>query len=229
MTRAQNRTDVTDRILASARVQLAEIGPAALSLRAVARDIGMVSSAVYRYVASRDELLTALIVQCYDELGAAAEQGDSLHDRDDVRGRWMSVCGAIRTWANAHPHEYALLYGSPVPGYVAPDNTIAPATRTTMVLVEIVVDAHRGDEAARETGGVVYEGAREFIRNDYRVRTGDDVDFIDDALVMRTLSAWTTIFGTISFERFGHLVGSVTDYAAFYDDVVADLAERLGV
>jgi AcrR family transcriptional regulator len=229
MTRAQNRSDVTDRILASARVQLAEIGPAALSLRAVARDIGMVSSAVYRYVSSRDELLTALIVQCYDELGAAAETADAPHDREDHQGRWMSTCRAIRSWANAHPHEYALLYGSPVPGYVAPENTIAPATRTTMVLVSIVLDAHKGSSERGSAEKELYAGAREFLRNEFRTRTGEDGDFIDDALVRSTLTAWTTIFGTISFERFGHLVGSVTDYDGYYDEVVVDLAERLGL
>ncbi|MGU3432214.1 TetR/AcrR family transcriptional regulator [Actinomycetes bacterium M1A6_2h] len=229
MTRAQNRTEVTDRILASARTQLAEIGPAALSLRAVARDIGMVSSAVYRYVASRDELLTALIVQCYDELGAAAEKADAPHDRADVRGRWMSTCRAIRTWANTHPHEYALLYGSPVPGYVAPENTIAPATRTTMVLVSIVLDANKSVTATGTAARAVYDGARRFLREEFSTRTGGDSSFVDDALVLHTLSAWTTVFGTISFERFGHLVGSVTDYSAYYDDVIVDLAERLGL
>ena len=127
--RARARAEITDEIKSVARRQLAEQGSAALSLRAVAREVGMVSSAVYRYFPSRDDLLTVLIVDAYDAVGAAAEQALAARRRGGVVSRWVGVSAAIRTWALAHPHEYALIYGSPVPGYAAPQDTIDPAAR----------------------------------------------------------------------------------------------------
>ena len=87
----------------------------------------MASSALYRYVASRDDLLTLLIVQIYDELGAVAEACEAECADADVSTRWLTLCHAVRGWAVAHPHDYALLYGTPVPGYAAPAATIPPA------------------------------------------------------------------------------------------------------
>src|SRR6185436_694395 len=115
---------------------------AALSLRAVARELGMVSSALYRYFASRDELLTALIIDTYDSMGEAAESADaSVADRSDVLARWIAVTNALRDWALARPHEYALIYGSPVPDYAAPQDTVGPATRPVLVMGAILADA----------------------------------------------------------------------------------------
>ncbi|MET0930019.1 MAG: TetR/AcrR family transcriptional regulator, partial [Aeromicrobium sp.] len=137
--RQRAREEITGEILAAARAQLASNGPGGLSLRAVARDVGMVSSAVYRYFPSRDELLTALIIEAYDDLGAAAEAGDDrVADRTDARSRWIATCRAVRSWATAHPHEYALLFGSPVVDYAAPRDTVAPASRVILRLIEVV-------------------------------------------------------------------------------------------
>src|SRR5664279_1544187 len=114
--RARARAEITEQIKRIAREHLAIEGPN-LSLRAVARDLGVVSSAVYRYFASRDELLTALIIDAYDSLGEVAERAAGTPRRRDLTARWAALGRAIRAWARANPHEYALLYGSPVPGY----------------------------------------------------------------------------------------------------------------
>lgn len=231
--RALARETITRDIYAAARARLASEGPAALSLRAVARDVGMVSSAVYRYVESRDALLTALIIECYDELGSAVEAAEAaVPDRGDVGARWLAACRAVRGWSVAHPGEFALLYGTPVPGYAAPRDTVDPATRVVLVLVRIVVDAHaRGAEtaAAPPAGPAAHElvtliaGARDFV-----AARG----LVEDAppeLVVRTLMAWTTVFGTVSFELFGHIVGSVDDAGAWFDVVVLRLGADLGI
>src|SRR3954462_9504215 len=112
--RAQARLDTIEQIKQIARDHLAADGPN-LSLRAVARDLGVVSSALYRYFASRDELLTALILDAYDSLGEAVEQADAAVNRADLLGRWLATTHAVRSWALARPTEYALIYGSPVP------------------------------------------------------------------------------------------------------------------
>ena len=136
--RARVRAEMIDEIKRAASRHLADQGGANLSLRAVARDLGLVSSAVYRYFASRDELLTALIVDAYNSLGAAAETAEAAVDRADLAGRFYVACHAIRGWALTNPHEYALTYGSPVPGYAAPQDTIGPATRVDPVLGAIL-------------------------------------------------------------------------------------------
>src|SRR5438270_1670176 len=139
--RARVRAEMVDEIKAMARRHLAADG-ANLSLRAVARDMGMVSSALYRYFASRDELLTALIIDAYNAMGEVAERADAaVTDRADLAGRWISTARALRKWALERPHEYALIYGSPVPGYAAPRDTVGPASRPVLVLGRILADA----------------------------------------------------------------------------------------
>src|SRR5262244_2472917 len=139
--RERVRAELTREITETARRHLATDGAAGLSLRAVARELGMVSSAVYRYFPSRDDLLTALIIDGYNAIGAAVEQADGTCRRDDYHGRWLAACRAVRDWALAHPHEYSLVYGSPVPGYRAPEQTIGPASRVPLALVSVLAGA----------------------------------------------------------------------------------------
>ncbi len=226
-------------ILAAARARLTDEGPAQLSLRAVARDVGMVSSAVYRYFPSRDDLLTALLVLDYDELGAAVETAEAVVDRADHVGRWVAACRAVRRWALDHPGDFALLYGSPVPGYVAPQDTIEPASRTTHVLVRTVTDAWAAvDGSATAPNWRLGAGPAVGTRPGTAASVADAVAYTRERgfhhdpapeVVLRTLMAWTTVFGVLSFELFGHAVGSVTDPDAYFDEVVIRLAHDLGL
>ncbi len=127
---------------------MAEKGAPGLSLREVAREMDLVSSALYRYFPTRDDLLTALIVDAYNDLGAFAERAER-RARDDPRHRMHVAASAIRKWAKANPNEYALLYGSPVPGYEAPQFTIESAARVALVLASIVTDAWRQADSRR--------------------------------------------------------------------------------
>ncbi|NYV77970.1 TetR/AcrR family transcriptional regulator, partial [Streptomyces sp. UH6] len=145
--RARARREITAAIKDEARRRLEDEGAAKLSLRAVARELGMASSAVYRYFPSRDDLLTALIVDAYDSLGAAAEGAEAeaaAAPGATPLSRWVAVCEAVRRWALAHPHEYALIYGTPVPGYRAPETTVPAASRVGLLLIGVARDAHRG-------------------------------------------------------------------------------------
>lgn len=225
-------------ILAAARTRLTDEGPAALSLRAVARDVGMVSSAVYRYFPSRDDLLTALLIADYDELGAAVEGAD-VAAGSEPGARWVAACRAIRSWSVAHPGDFALLFGSPVPGYAAPRETVVPATRTTLALVRVVADAVApGGRVASASGADGRPGspsaptaapgaAGPAVADAVTTLRSFGVELPDEVLV-RTLIAWSTVFGTISFELFGHFVGSVSDGDAYFDQVIARLADDLG-
>ncbi|MFY0405637.1 TetR/AcrR family transcriptional regulator [Solicola sp. PLA-1-18] len=222
--RARARVEITEEILASARRQLATVGPGGLSLRAVARDVGMVSSAVYRYVASRDDLLTALIVRAYDELGEHVETADAaVADRQDHRARWTASCRALRGWALAHPHDHALVYGSPVIGYAAPQDTVRAAVRVVLVLATIAVEANAGRPGRRPVPDALAGTAA--AARDALVERGLDAGDVADDVVTAVLLAWTTVVGTVSFELAGHYVGSVQDADAWFDDVVDRLAD----
>ena len=220
--RERARAELTAEIADLAREQLATVGAPGLSLRAVARELGMASSALYRYFPSRDELLTRLIIDGYDALGAAAEQADD--PGAPPLDRWLAVCRAVRRWALDHPHEYALLYGSPVPGYSAPPDTVPSASRVGAVLGTVLGDAARAGllpPASGEVTGTVSPAATEVL--------GGEHPALDDRVRARALLAWSGVYGTVSFELFGHFVGSVTDADAFFDDAMTDLAGLLGL
>ncbi|MEU7016219.1 TetR/AcrR family transcriptional regulator [Streptomyces sp. 2RAF24] len=218
--RARARIEITAAIKDEARTQLAAEGAAKLSLRAVARELGMVSSALYRYFPSRDDLLTALIVDAYDAVGAAAEQADAATAATapaDHLARWTAVCRAVRAWAVAHPHEYALIYGSPVPGYTAPQDTVGPAARVGLVLVSLARAAYQGP-------GIALPPLAPKLRPEAERLAAELTPDLPPALATALVAAWAQLFGLISFELFGQFHRVVEDRDTFF----AAAAERLG-
>jgi AcrR family transcriptional regulator len=224
--RAELRANQTAAIKVVARRLIADQGVADLSLREVSREMGMVSSALYRYFATRDELLTALIFDAYSELGAVVEKAESKIARGDTRARWRAACAAVRKWATSHPHEYALLYGTPVPGYLAPNVTIAAATRVPGVLGRILSDDVELHPRRRLVDKKAAVDVRPFLQVDALTPSMPNVA---PEHFVRALMAWTNLFGTVSFELFGHYVGSVTSYRQFFDRVVEELADFAGL
>jgi AcrR family transcriptional regulator len=223
--RARVRAEMIDEIKAVARRHIAADG-ANLSLRAVSRDMGMVSSALYRYFANRDELLTALIIDAYDSLGEAAERADAaIGDRFDVLGRWQVVAHALRTWAVERPHEYALIYGSPVPGYAAPQDTVGPSTRPVLVLGSILADAKAADRLRGERPTPLPASLRTEVR---RIAGLIGADVAPDVMA-RCLIAWTELFGAINFEVFGRFNNTIEELEAWYDYQVRAMAEFIGL
>ncbi|HEX6346818.1 TetR/AcrR family transcriptional regulator [Umezawaea sp.] len=221
--RARVRAEMTEEIKTTARRHLATDG-ANLSLRAVARDMGMVSSALYRYFPSRDALLTALIVDAYNSLGAAAEAGDtSVADRTALRGRWLAICHAVRTWALANPSEYALLFGSPVPEYHAPEDTIAAASRTPLALINVLKDSYdAGFSTATDHLPTVLHADMARLRD----RT---VPGLPEELLARGGMGWIQLFGAVSFELFGQLNNVVEAREAYFGYQMGRVATTIGI
>ncbi|MFI0808794.1 TetR/AcrR family transcriptional regulator [Streptomyces echinatus] len=220
--RARARQEVTAAIKEAARRQLAEEGAAKLSLRAVARELGMVSSALYRYFPSRDDLLTALIIDAYDSLGAASERARDAACDVPPPARWIAVCETVRGWALAHPHEYALIYGSPVPGYSAPDTTVRAAARVGLVLIGIVRDAHLGPGLA---GLSVPAG----LRPEAERMAADLAPDLPPEAAVALVAAWAQLFGLVGFEIFGQFNRVVEDREAFFRHAAGRLAEGVGL
>lgn len=223
--RARARADMTEQIKVVARRHLAVDGPD-LSLRAVARELGVVSSAVYRYFASRDELLTALIIDGYNSLGEAAEQAEAAVPRRDLAGRWLAIGRGIRGWALSSPHEYALLYGSPVPGYAAPQDTIGPASRPVLLMTALLHDGVERGVLAPVPGDRLARPVRADLE-----RVAGQLGFVGlpPAVLARGMTAWTLVFGTITFELFGRLTNGVTDFDAYFDYQLRSMAAHLGL
>ncbi|MCY0946584.1 TetR/AcrR family transcriptional regulator [Streptomyces antarcticus] len=222
--RERARIEVTAAIKDEARRMLEAEGAAKLSLRAVARELGMVSSALYRYFPSRDELLTALIIDAYDSLGAAAEEADAraLAAGSPPRARWVAVCGAVRVWALAHPHEYALIYGSPVPGYSAPVDTVGPASRVANTFIGIL-------HAAHGSRGLALPPLPDALRPEADRMTADFAEGLPPEVTAALVVAWAQLVGLVSFELFGQFNRVVEDRAAFFSYAAGRLAHEVGL
>ncbi|GDY33074.1 TetR/AcrR family transcriptional regulator [Gandjariella thermophila] len=224
--RERARAELSREIRDEARRQLAVTGADGLSLRAVARELGMVSSALYRYYPSRDDLLTALIIDAYDALGAAAESAAAAVDSADFRGRWRAITTAVREWARAHRYEYALIYGSPVPGYRAPEDTVAPASRVALALVAVLRDAW---QAGAVRPAPPERPLSEPLSAQVQTLAAAIAPELPGPVLARALIAWTQLFGMVSFELFGQLVGDVDPSDEFFAHAVDHMADFVGL
>jgi AcrR family transcriptional regulator len=224
--RQDSREQIEAKIVELGRRQLVEHGAAGLSLRAVARDLGLVSSAVYRYVASREELLTLLLIDAYSDLADTVDQA-----RDTVAYAWnddvAAIACAARRWAVAHPARWALLYGSPVPGYHAPpERTVVAGTRVVGSIFDAVA-------AGIATGDIMLTNrpVPQPMSSDFdRIR--QEFGFPgDDHVIAKCFLLWAGIVGAISLEVFGQYgADTLTDPEAVFDTqvqlLVGVLAQR---
>ncbi|WP_167474836.1 TetR/AcrR family transcriptional regulator [Nocardia arthritidis] len=220
--RAQTMTD----IVRIGRDHLAVHGAAALSLRAVARDLGVVSSAVYRYVRSRDELLTLLVVDGYNALGDAVDAAVATAGDDPIE-RFRVVGRAVRAWALAEPARYGLLFGTPVPGYDAPaEQTTTPGVRVIVAIIGSIDEAYRAGLLTQPKNPAPISSA--LAQNFAAIRTEFGID-IPDWLVARTISVWSGLFGAVSadvFDMYGQ--DTFVDRAEIFELQLEALLATLG-
>jgi AcrR family transcriptional regulator len=222
---------MTAEILAVAGAHMARDGAAALSLRSIARDLGMAPSALYRYFDGRDALLSALILAAYEALADEAERAaDEAEDGGESgakgeAGRW-SVPRALRLWALEHPHQWGLIFGTPVPGYQAPEDTVAPYARMAVALVRPLV-------AAYEAGRLRVDGHRQPASAELRAAVAPVSEGLFSGMPAETavlaLEAWTTIVGAISLEVFGHWRNTVLDPGLLFEATIAHVGEAVGL
>lgn len=222
-TRERVRAETLDEIKSAARARLAVDG-ANLSLRAVARDVGLVSSAVYRYFPSRDALLTALIIDSYNDMGAAVEAAEAAVPREDLHGRFVALAGAIRTWAVSSSNEYALIFGSPVPGYAAPHDTLAPAMRVTTVLAGLLADGLVSGQLTDADDPIDKKLAVDLAE----LTSTAPFLGVPHGLMARGMAAWSAVYGLVSFELF-HAYGPLTAPGALFDHQVLGIARQMGL
>ena len=226
--RQRVREEMTTEILAVARLHVARDGAAALSLRSIARDLEMAPSALYRYFDGRDALLSALILTAYESLAAeaerAADEAAQASTQSDAE-RWLAVPRALRIWALARPHEWGLIFGTPVPGYEAPEETVEPYARVAAAMVRPLVQA---DAAGRLPAQPLPEVAGELADAVAPVADGL-LPGMETGRVVLAVQAWTTVVGVISLEVFGHWRNTILDPGRFFEATIRNLTESLGL
>jgi AcrR family transcriptional regulator len=211
--RQESRERIEREIIAIGRRHLVTEGAAGLSVRAIARELGMVSSAVYRYVASRDDLLTLLLIDAYTELADAVDRANQ-----STSGNWaeqaLASARAARQWAVDQPACWALLYGSPVPGYHAPaERTVGPGTRVVGALFAAVASGIAAGEIA-----VPNIQAPQPMSADFDAVRAEFAFTGDDATVLKCFLLWAALVGAISLEVFGQYgADTLTDPALVFD------------
>lgn len=210
--RDESRRQVTAAIRAAARRQIAEVGGGALSMRAIAREVGLVSSAVYRYFPTREALLTAMIVESYGNLASALPATEGLAGAE----AWRTLGRGLRAWARSVPHEFQLIYGTPIPGYVAPPETVPAAAAVAEPFLRLAPrsapDAF-GDPVLADQFGALGT-------------TFPDADGAGLAAVLAELAA---LFGFISLELSGHFVGTADPADALYEALLSRQVATLGL
>jgi AcrR family transcriptional regulator len=223
------REEMTAEILAVAREHLADEGAAALSLRSVARDLELAPSALYRYFDGRDALLSALIMAAYESLAAEAERAadEAAHQGESSDAeRWLEVPRAMRRWALERPHEWGLIFGTPVPGYQAPQDTVEPYARVASALARPALEAKSAGRLRADAP--VGAGSEKLRKAVAPVAEGLSLD-LPVEMVVRFVQAWSTLVGVISLEVFGHWRNTILDPEALFEVTVRTLAEDLGL
>ncbi|WP_344306581.1 TetR/AcrR family transcriptional regulator [Fodinicola feengrottensis] len=217
--RERYREQVRDEVKAHAWRQVATTGATALSLNAIAKQMGVSGPALYRYFASRDELITALILDAYRDLSTAGQAAAAA--AKTPAAQLAAIALAIREWALAEPHRYLLIYGTPVPGYVAPTE----ATTLAASLMALLLDAFADIPS---TPGSKSATALEKHLATHRDWAGNE--HAGDSALHRALAFWTRVHGVLSLELAGHFVGMAFDpallYAAEVDAAITENAEQ---
>jgi AcrR family transcriptional regulator len=183
---------------------------------------------LYRYFDGRDALLSALIMSAYESLAIEAERAADHAQRSGASDaeRWLEVPRAIRRWALAHPHEWGLIFGTPVPGYDAPQDTVEPYARVASAMVRPVVDAKdagrlRTDRPHRAVPAELRDAVAPVTESLFPEMPADKVVLV--------IQAWTTVVGLISLETFGHWRNTILDPESFFEATISDVAEAIGL
>ena len=221
----RERGATSAQIKAVARQQMAEYGTAGLSLRGIAREMGMTAPAIYNYFPRLEDLITALIVDAFTALAEAMEAAEAAESSERPYDKIMALCLAYREWAIAHPTVFQLIYGNPIPGYRAPEElTIPLARRPFLGLFRWFIRAH---QAGALTIPVEYQPVPLAMAEGIAAwRRASGIE-MPDALVGLLMSGWARIHGAVLLELFGHLQPLVGGAGSFYRYELEAFAQRL--
>lgn len=243
--RERVRAATVDEIKATARRLLVEQGREAVTLRAIAREMGMTAPGLYRYFPSHDDLHTALVADTYDRLAAVlAAARDDVAARPDRRAEFgdkplaavqlVVAAKAFRDWAAANPHEFTLVFGTPVPSLTTGDDDPAHAAgmRFGAVFTGIFLRLWAEQPFPVEPDDTLPEGLSVQLR-DYRATLaglfGPDAGDVPLAAINRFLEAWVHLYGLVAMEVYDHLHFCLTDAGPFFETNLRAIGRTLGL
>ena len=215
--RERYRAQVRQEVKGVALRQLAEAGPSGLSISAIGKQLGVSGPALYRYFASRDDLLTELVIDAYHDLANALTSATSQLANDNPRGRFEALARAYRRWALAEPHRYRLLFGPPLPGYEAHAQRLVEASWAAMnLLLEVLRGFAAGvAEPAEPLGSELTAWARQ---HDAR---------IDAATALHAVLIWGQLHGIVSLEIAGNFASMSIDADQLFETQLAAITATL--
>jgi len=221
------REATREEIMTVARQQMVDHGAAALSLRSIARQMGLTAPALYRYFPSRDDLVTALIVAAYHSLADAMEAARDARPVEDYAGCVRAMILTYRDWALAHPQDYALIFGTPIPGYHAPAEITMPAAKRSMdAMVDALMAAKR---AGRLDPVPVYSRSAAGLQAQLK-GWKDNYDYTASTQVMRlALVGWSRLHGLVMLELFNQVQPFFGDMAELYRAEADAILKHIGL
>jgi AcrR family transcriptional regulator len=223
--RARHRADTTEEIKGLARRQLAEQGPGGLSLRAIAREMGTAPSALYRYFRSSSDLISVLCVDAYDSVADALAAARDTQPPTEHARRWLAICQAYREWSLRNPSDFALIFGTPVPGYQPHGEVITAAGRSTAVAVAVFSAAV--EAGAAEPGRTQVPPAL-VVGELWQTLTGGSASSGEARLAGIVLSAWASLLGYLVAEIFGSMRQLIEDSDKLYSAHVRTVMLGMG-
>jgi AcrR family transcriptional regulator len=186
----------------------------------------MSGPAIYRYYASRDELITSLIVDAYNDMSDHMEAGAGLRPQAGYGARILDVMLAYRQWAIQHPIDFQLIFGNPIPGYHGPEEATVPAARRGFgVILGLLAAAYQAGQLKPQAEHIQLPAGLKF---GLAVSTGYEWD-LPDVVVQLGLIGWTRIHGILTLEMFGHIQTLVNDIGLFYQQVCESLLRNIGL
>jgi len=214
--RERYRAQVRDEAKQAALAQLAQGGPAAVSISAIGKQLGLSGPALYRYFASRDELLTELVIDAYDDLAESLAEAAGQAAGQDQPGRLEATARAYRAWALAQPHRYRLLYGPPLPGYDAHAQRIVEAAWPAMkILLNVLEGSTYGTGVPPPLAAQLAAWGQP--------HAADSWPGAGPATALRAVLAWSRLHGIVSLEIAGNFASMGLDAEQLFEIQLATL------
>jgi AcrR family transcriptional regulator len=227
------RAATTDEIKQTARQLLVEQGPEAVSLRAIARQMGMTAPALYRYFDSHEKLIKHVIADIFTELTEdlhAAIESAGAGSNGDLTAKVMAACWEFRRWSLDHKREFGMLFGTPIPGVdVEKDEITAECgSQFGATFLLLILELWRKSPFPVPPDDAIDTGLRDQLVR-YRDGLGSLGTGLPPGLLLIFLRCWTRLYGTLSLEVFGHLGFALDDAEPMFEIMLADTAPLLGL
>ncbi len=223
--RERVRALTTAEIRASARSLLVDAGPQALSLRAVAREMGMTAPALYRYVDGLDALVGLVCADILDELTDHLRAARDTGPADDPVGRLLAACRAFRTWSLAHPREFQLTFASEPPHSAEGGRRESEPDPLSFgaVFLEAFVDIWRAAPFTVPDEESLPPALRSQLAHFHETCGG----VLPPAVLLAFLAGWVRLYGAVTIEVFGHLGFAFDDPEPMFEAMLADMRRSL--